>query len=201
MATRRPLAIATSPTLADEDQFEPLYNTSITVRDSHTPGDSSHSITAGDSSCSADDFSALRTQISRRTRVEGPQVVREVSVGAVGNSNLWILLHSLLPVNRVLESIYCRPPSLLITGDTNFSAGHLAPLTPEPGRSARLTGKLSAAISFASLRLVTPRMTRMMGLIGGRPQEDTIYRLGNMTGRILNAQTHFDIALGHKRGR
>ena len=55
----------------DGGLLEPLYNTSITVRDSHTPGDSSHSITAGDSSCSVEDSPAMRAQTSRRGRPRG----------------------------------------------------------------------------------------------------------------------------------
>jgi len=50
------------------------------------------------------------------------------------------------------------------------------------------------AISFASLRLVIPRMMGLSMIFVGR-------RMNFMTGQILNAQTHFDIALGHKRGR
>ena len=56
-----------------------------------------------------------------------------------------------------LENLPIVDFSLLITaGDTNFSAGHLAPLIS--------LGSLSAAMLFASLRLVIPKMARMVGL-------------------------------------
>jgi len=134
MTTRRPLAIATSPALAPMKTYSNPSIT-ITVRDSHTPSDSSHSITtgdssysitAGDSSSSADDFPAVRTQTSRRKPPtwKGPGSTCGVSRGREKQRPVDTTCQPSLGNLSTADS-----PLLITAGDTNFSAGRQSSTT------------------------------------------------------------------------